>query len=149
MGFVRHHAIVVTSWNKYDDEKEPTEAAFYQKDQHFTRAVAKAEELGCRVQFQTRDAFNAYRTMIVCPDGSKSGWNEDQEGNTRRRLFKEWLREQRYADQSSPYEWCEIVYGSDDAAAFVVDSRWGASIPNDITELTALRKKFGEMKEDR
>lgn len=111
MGYIRHNAIVVTSWNP----------------EAIVAADAEARRLGLTVLGPTAAATNAYRTLLICPDGSYEGWKESDEGDDRREKFREWARTLRYEDGSSPLEWCEIAYGNDDREATVCDSEWAAS----------------------
>ena len=108
MGYIRHNAIVVTSWD---------EGAI-------TAAVAEAHLIGLTVIWQSQEGMNGYRSLLICPDGSKEGWNESDEGNKRRRAFRAWLNEQRYADGSSSLEWFEAAYGHDDDGVEIVASVW-------------------------
>lgn len=110
MGYILHNAIVITSW---DD-----------------KAIEKAEEAALSFNLcilgpsAKESAINGYRTLLVCPDGSKEGWADSDDGNHRRRKMREWLRDHRLTDGSSLYEWCEVAYGSDDKDAKVIDSEW-------------------------
>lgn len=110
MGYVRHNAIVVTSWD----------------DEVIIKAYQKAAELGCLVTGTVIDTVNAYHSFLIAPDGSKEGWAESDEGDTRRAQFREWTRTVRHSDGSSPLEWVEVDYGSDDADPDVVDHEWHA-----------------------
>ena len=105
MGYIRHNAIIVTTW-------KPGEAlkVFDQAESLFPGAV-----LG-----PSREMVNGYQTILVCPDGSKEGWPRSDEGDRCRGEFKAWLRDQPYL------EWAEIAYGDDDRSAQVVDSQWPA-----------------------
>ena len=108
MGYIRHNAIVVTTW----DEKR------------MGAAVDKAHEIGLSFIGPSADVVNGYRTMMVIPDGSKEGWDESEYGDTRRQAFRDWLDTYIHGDGSSPFEWVEIAYGHDDHSAEVVDSHW-------------------------
>jgi hypothetical protein len=112
VGHVRHHAIVVTSW----------------EDDLIERAHGVAEAGGCEPTPISESMVNGYRSFLVPPDGSKSGWSHDREGDERRDRFKEFLRSRRYYDGSSSIEWVEVAYGSDDAgndiSPFVSDHEW-------------------------
>lgn len=108
MGYMRHNAIVVTSW-----KAEAIEAA-----------ACRARNLGLTVIVQNEEAINGYRTLLVCPDGSKEGWNESDQGDKQRSDFRDWMNTQRYEDGSSNLEWVEISYGSDDRTAKVEATAW-------------------------
>lgn len=104
MGHVCHNAIVVTSF----------------QDETIKAARAKAVELGCPATEIVRSNVNAYYTFLIAPDGSKEGWADSEEGDRRRSEFRDWTRSVRYEDDSSPLEWVEVSYGSDE---------WGCDIP--------------------
>jgi hypothetical protein len=59
MGYMRHHAIIVTSW----------------KRELLEQAHARAVELGMSVSEVTGEVTNSYRSFLVAPDGSKEGWD--------------------------------------------------------------------------
>lgn len=71
MGYMRHNAIVVTSW----------------KEEAIKEAAAMAEKIGLLVIRQSEEAVNGYRSLLVCPDGSKEGWDESDRGDERREGF--------------------------------------------------------------
>jgi hypothetical protein len=110
MGYVRHNAIVVTSWD----------------DAVIAKAYNKAAELGCLVTGIVTDGVNSYRSFMIAPDGSEEGWEESSAGDIRRAQFRGWTQTVRHSDGSSPLEWVEIDYGSDDADPDVVDHEWHA-----------------------
>lgn len=108
MGYMRHNAIVVTSWNA----------------SNINAAAQKAADLKLQVLGPSKIILNNYFSLMVCPDGSKEGWPDSDLGDERRAAFKEWLGEQKYEDGSCNLEWAEIAYGSDDRTAEIVDHAW-------------------------
>ena len=113
MGRVIHHAIVVTSWD----------------ESRLALVADKATQLGLVIAGPSAEVINGYRTLVVCPDGSKSGWLEDQHGNTARSELKAYIDTLGYEDGSSNLEWVEVMYGNDlrenDARAAVTDDQHG------------------------
>lgn len=108
MGYIRHNAIVVTSW-----------------DTDILRAAAeRATELDLEVLGPSKPAINHYASLLICPDGSKEGWDASTEFDKRRDQFEAWLRSRRCEDDSSHFEWVEVAYGADDSAAEIVTSEW-------------------------
>ncbi len=90
MGTISHNAILVT-----DSDEE-----------WLKRAASKAAEIGCIVLGPSDAGTNAYRTVVVCPDGSKEGWKSSDDGDLRREAFVKWLHaERQYC------EWAEVRYG--------------------------------------
>jgi hypothetical protein len=108
MGYIRHDAIVVTSWN----------------DEAIEAAAAKALDLRLDALGPSGPTTNGYRSMLVCPDGSNEGWPESEAGESRRMVFIEWLNSQRYEDGSTPLSWVALSYGSDDEGAEIRGHAW-------------------------
>lgn len=103
MGWIRHHAIVVTGT--------------YDHDKYILVAHAEAKRLfggtRCAVSPVTLAAQNGTRSFFVAPDGSKEGWEESDDADLARKELTDWLDGQRYGDHSSPLAWVEIQYGDD------------------------------------
>jgi hypothetical protein len=108
MGYIKHHVIVVTSW----DEKLIEEAWW------------KANECGCKPSKIVGPYANGYGSFLIPPDGSKENWDRSDEGDAARNAFKTWVNTQRYDDGSSSLEWVEVSYGSDDGKAEITDHAW-------------------------
>lgn len=107
MGYISHHAFVVTDYS-YGDWIE--------------RAHAEARRLfGPLVSEIIPSIINGYRSFLVAPDGSKEGWAESDAGDAARAAFREWLRAIEYDDHSSPLHWVEIQYGDDDLDTIIID----------------------------
>ncbi|MGL5065010.1 MAG: hypothetical protein ACRC62_34005 [Microcoleus sp.] len=108
MEYVKHHAIVVTSWDK-DKAYEARHAAQVMRLEASTMCVSKV---------------NGYHSFMILPDGSKENCDDSSEGDKRRTKFKSWLAQQRDEAGDSRYEWVEVAYSADDRAANVTDSEW-------------------------
>lgn len=106
MGYIQHHAIVVTTY----DEVRADQA----------RAAAAANR--CPVTAAHKSGVNSYYTFLVLPDGSKEGWFESDFDDRNRGAFVSWLRSQAFDDGSNPYAWVEVQYGDDDGVTMVVGS---------------------------
>ncbi|MFA5772741.1 MAG: hypothetical protein WC974_08445 [Thermoplasmata archaeon] len=98
MGYNRHNAIIVTSY----DEKKITEAQ-QKAETILSDLVSPIIESRC----------NNFMTFFVAPDGSKEGWSDSDIGDIQRNLFTKWLDEQRYDDNSTSIDWVEVQYGDD------------------------------------
>lgn len=96
MGYIRHHAIIVTSCLV-----------------NLESARKQAQEYGLAVSNIVKSPINGYKSFFVAPDGSNEGWAESETGNIARDRFIYWLRKQAYEDDSSPYEWVELQYKDD------------------------------------
>lgn len=108
MGYIRHHAIVLTGGD-------------YRRDQ-LEQARAKAVELGCAVSEIVASPINGYLSFFVAPDGSKEGWEGSEEGWRARCSLIEWVRGQYYVDGGSSIDWVEVQYGDDDGRTWATRS---------------------------
>ena len=104
MGWIRHHAIIVTS----GDESALIKA-------HQVAVQCGFEEI--QVSNIVEGVINGYFSFFVGPDGSKEGWDASDIGNERRDNFIVWLREQRHLD------WVEVQYGDDYKETIIVRHR--------------------------
>ncbi len=104
MGYMRHHAIVVTSWNL----------------ELLASAHATAVGLGMSVTNITDQVTNGYQSFLVAPDGSKEGWGHSTEGDCRRAAFIDWLDAQRYEDDSTPLGWVEVQFADEEKETRIV-----------------------------
>lgn len=98
MGYMRHHTIVVASWDSGSME----------------RAHEKATRIFSWVSPLSPEAVNGYSSFFIPPDGSKEGWQESNEGDENRDRFISWLGQQRHVDNSSNLSWVEIQFGDDE-----------------------------------
>lgn len=96
MGYIRHDAIIVTSWNA----------------EYLHAAAEKAKEIGLQIVGPSKPAMNGTTTFLVCPDGSKEGWEESDAGDAKRAAFLNYLNGQRYEDNSSSLSWVALSYSS-------------------------------------
>ena len=108
MGYMRHDAIVVTSWKREAIEE----------------ASAKAHDLGLEVLGPSAVVMNGVSTLLVCPDGSKEGWEESDAFDAKRAAYLEYLNGVRYEDKSSCLSWVALAYGSDDREAEITAHAW-------------------------
>jgi hypothetical protein len=108
MGYMRHHAIAVTS---FDEET-------------ISKIYSKAEELFPVISPIMNSSINGYKTFFVPPDGSKEGWKESAFGDKAREAFITLLRAEIYEDGSPCLDWFEAQYGDeDDDNRFLSSSR--------------------------
>lgn len=92
MGYMRHHAIIVTSW---DEKKTPIWHA---------EAVKFFGELVSPI---IPSVINGYESFFIAPDGSKEGWDDSIDGDKKRDGFIVYLRTQEWP------EWIEVEYQGD------------------------------------
>lgn len=108
MGYMRHHAIIVTSW----------------ENKHVRQAAVEAKKACARNELRTglvsnirMSDMNGYGSFTVYPDGSKEGWELSANGDKMREEFVGWLvanRERLYLD------WIEVQYGDDDGRSAII-----------------------------
>lgn len=104
MGYMRHNAIVVTSY----------------QHELLEQAHAVAVGLGMSVSVITSEVTNGYRSFLVAPDGSKEGWYQSDIGDEQRAKLAAWLTGQAYEDGSTPIEWVEVQFADDYLESAVV-----------------------------
>lgn len=93
MGYIRHDAIVATSW----------------KTEHLVAAREKAVSLGLPCSEVVKSRLNGYVSFLIAPDGSKEGWTDSDEGDSARDQWKAWMRaDDLYVD------WAHVNFGGDD-----------------------------------
>lgn len=94
MGYIRHHAIVVTGFDECLDRAH--------------KGAVKI--LGSLVSEIIKSRMNGYRSFFVAPDGSKEGWNDSEVGDSQRDDFILWLKGQKEMWVC----WTEVQYGDDE-----------------------------------
>ena len=97
MGYIRHDAIIATSW----DEK------------YLRAALAKAEELGLPCTDIVESGTNGYVSFLIAPDGSREGWPESDAGDAAREAWKVWANAAWTNDCIYVY-WAHVSYAGDD-----------------------------------
>lgn len=103
MGYMRHHAVIVTSMHDelLDEARSKAIEFFEEKDM---------VQLVSPIVF---GVMNGYRSFLVAPDGSKEHWEHSDRAEQARIAFVGWLAKQRYNDGSSPIEWVEVQFADD------------------------------------
>jgi hypothetical protein len=109
MGYMRHHAIVVTGVH-YDSMGA----------NNIKTAHAKAASIFKWVSPLSPVCMNGFQSFFIPPDGRKEGWDESDEGDRERRCFISYLESIKYEDGSSPVDWIEVQFGDDDWKTMVV-----------------------------
>lgn len=104
MGYIRHHAIIVTA--SYGE--------------HAATAREHAIGLGLIVSPLMLSEVNGYETFLVAPDGSKLGWETASRHAIARESFVKYLESLVYEDGSSPVKWAYVQYGDDEGVTKVL-----------------------------
>ena len=107
MGYIKHHAIVVTSYHN-DDIKKAKKKANKIFGKHYVSKIIITE-------------VNGYHSFFISPDGSKEGWGESNDGDENREKFVEWLNKYAYDDGSNSLSFCEFFYGDDEGKSKIVN----------------------------
>ena len=107
MGYIAHHAIVVTGFDMAHTD--------------LARQAAQEAFSYVHMEYLVGDligpAVNGYCSFVVAPDGSKEGWDESDAGDTARAAFVAWLRTEGMVD------WVEVRFGGDDYDAARIEAR--------------------------
>lgn len=99
MGYINHHAIVVTG-DSYPD----AEIAF-------RKAYEKAKELlGDLVSDVVKGKKNGYQSFFVAPDGSKEGWDLSDEHDLKRQELMNFIDSLAYEDGSNSIKYVEVSF---------------------------------------
>jgi hypothetical protein len=109
MGYMCHHAIIVTSWN------DSLLAVAHAEAERLAEAAA-AEDLihdWPIVSPIIASAVNDYGTFVIAPDGSKEGWVTSDHGDALRAAFIEWIEAQRYDDGSTSLDYALVQFGDE------------------------------------
>lgn len=104
MGYMKHHAIVVTAY------KTSIEKAYAKAKATFNTLCSPIVE----------GIVNGYASFFIAPDGSKEGWYESNLYDTKREEFIDWMMQQRYEDGSNCIDFVELRYGGDDDKADII-----------------------------
>lgn len=97
MGYVVHDAVIVTTW-RHSDQWPDVDAFRESLPEHWRPLVVGP--ISSITNFDT--------TWFFGPDGSKSGWDTDAEGERYRRQFEELFTGQEYG-----FDVVRLAYGAD------------------------------------
>lgn len=118
MGYMRHHAIIVTSF----DEKRLKRAHRKLKAIIKSHNDDSALQVSMAVTPISKGTVNGYASFMLAPDGSKEGWPQSDRGNVVRNEFVTWLNEQAFDDGSNCLTYVEVQFGDDDGRNKVLRS---------------------------
>ncbi len=100
MGYIRHHAIIVTSWREASVLKAHAEA-----ERLFADTAAHVTPI-------SPPAVNGETSFAVLPDGSKEGWGDSDKGDAARDALKAYLL--NMDTEGSWCHWVEVNFGGDE-----------------------------------
>ncbi len=104
MGYTRHHAIIVSSWNE-----ELLMQAYKEAIAIFGKQVSNVVD----------SEVNKIQTFFVGPDGSKRGWPEADLSDKKRDKFIQYLDSREYEDGSNCLRYCMVMYSDDNGGSVV------------------------------
>lgn len=110
MGYIKHHAIVITGCVDDDLDKAQEYALELAEDvfgneYHSTNIIGDIRPGICQ----------GYKTFTIIPDGSKDGWETSNKADDFRDKFKDYLR-------VTSLDWIEVCFGGDDGDTKIVES---------------------------
>ena len=131
MGYIRHHAIMVTGFNKkhVNAARKMADAAF-----NFDGANMVSKVITSPV--------NGYYTFFVAPDGSKESADTSAFYDTRRRDFVAYLRDER--ERERYFSFAVVQYGDDLCETLVVDDSDARN--RDVARYNEAKKELAEMR---
>lgn len=98
MGYIRHHAIAVTSGGM-----------------EIKKAHTKAKKIfGNRTSKIIKSNINGFESFFIAPDGSKEGWEDSNKGDDQRHEFIDYL-------ENNLINYCEFFYGDDNGESKVLN----------------------------
>jgi hypothetical protein len=98
MGIENNNAVLATTWNESSMKRIKDWIAGQDEDLRGLFTIVPA-------------LSNDKATIVLCPDGSKEGWETSNRGDDLRERFIAQLSEDDYEDGSSPWKWVEVGYG--------------------------------------
>lgn len=93
MGYIRHIAIIVTTWSEPEIEK----------------VTQKAEDIFPDTSKVFTSRVNSYYTLFIPPDGSKLFWEDSDNGIKERDEFIKFLQ-----NETEYCAWVEVQYGDEE-----------------------------------
>ncbi len=117
MGYMRHHAIVVTSYNAADIK------AARDKAEELLRTTETTNTLVSPLVSATR---NGYQSFLIAPDGSKEWWDESDRAAEARAKFLEWVK-----GTSLSLDWVLVQFGDDEGETKIDAARQSAKVVDD------------------
>ncbi len=99
MGTIVHNAVVISG----------TEA------DGISRVAEVARTYGLEVVGPSESLANGYRTVLICPDGSKIGRERSDAADTMRDRLRSWL-----ASDGRKLHWVDVCFGPDTEGAYIV-----------------------------
>lgn len=116
MGYMRHHAIIVTAWDNSIQKAHAEAIRLF----HIPPTGPASYDRVAEVTDITPESVNGYRSFFIAPDGSKEGWGHSDTGDTARNAFVHWLMDAPKRDQY--FQWVELQYADESGHNHIVRS---------------------------
>lgn len=100
MGYMRHHAIIITGASRKNGIEE-------------LHALA-VDIFGAQVSNITSSPLNNYVSFLIAPDGSKEGWEDSDKGDEQRKCFIVSL-------QQDNVTFVQVMYGDDSGHCKIIN----------------------------
>lgn len=107
MGYIKHNAAIITSW-----DVERLEAAHIKAREIFkAKFEGGARDLGASILVSeiVHGVVNSQASFFIAPDGSKEGWADSTKSDEARKEFLDWIiQSENFSD------YIEVRFGGDD-----------------------------------
>lgn len=113
MGYIKHHAIIVTSW-----QNEKIKEAHQKAKEIFERNFIADGNGSKLISDILKGVINDQSSFFIAPDGSKEGWPTSDNGDNARKEFLDWLQKDK-----NDCDYVELMFGGDDEEESVVRSK--------------------------
>lgn len=113
MGYIKHHAIIVTSW-----QNEKIKEAHQKAKEIFERNFITDGNGSKLISDILKGVINDQSSFFIAPDGSKEGWPTSDNGDNARKEFLDWLQK-----DENDCDYVELMFGGDDEEESVVRSK--------------------------
>lgn len=123
MGYIKHNAIIVTSWQD-DKLLESRNKAIEIFEEYFSDEPIVKPYGGKLVSEIIPGLTNGQSSFFIAPDGSKEGWETSNNGDIARKEFCKWLDSQ----EDNYCEYIEVRFGGDDHHNTIVRSNYTEEI---------------------
>jgi len=106
MGYMRHHAICISSWNRKE----------------LLKVHNKAKKIFNHLATEIVDStINSESSFFIAPDGSKEGWEESNLYNKKRTDIVDFIEKRKYADGSNCIRYAELFFADDEKNCAIVN----------------------------
>lgn len=120
MGYIKHHALIVTSWDL------DALAIAHGTARGLSTVVHGSERYVTPITDYT---VNGGGSFAILPDGSKEDWPESARGDELRDRMVEYLESKRYDDGSSALHYVEVAFAGDKPADTKVERSFRMPLP--------------------